>query len=61
MTESGGPLPDKTEKALEGIGVGVVAVLVVIGVCAVITIIALALLGPAIGNVFSNVIIDSNF
>jgi len=61
VTPSEGPLPDKTEKALEGIGIGVLAVLAVLGVCAVITIITLALLGPAIGRVFSNTIIEGNF
>ena len=58
MTQPEGPLPSRTEKLLESLGIGVVGILVIFLVCAVVAVVALALLGPAIGNVFSNVILS---
>ena len=59
MTPVEQPPQDNTGKILGGIGIGL-GVLVVIFLCcivvAVTTIVVLALLGPAIGGVFSNII-----
>ena len=58
MTPTEGQTKDSTGKVVGGVGIGIGA-LVGIGVCcilvAVMTIVILALLGPAIGNVFSDI------
>ena len=61
MSQSDGPLPNKAEKWAVGLGIGIVGLLVILFVCAIVTIAVLTLLGPAIGNVFSGVISDSGF
>jgi hypothetical protein len=48
MSPSEGPLADKTEKALLGIGIGALVAVAACGACAVAAIIVLALLGPVI-------------
>lgn len=50
MTESGGPLPDRTEKALQGIGIGVLIVVAACVACAAVVIV-LAFFGLSIGSV----------
>ena len=50
MTQSEGPLPDKTEKALQGIGIGVLIAVAACGACAAVVIV-LALFGLSIGSV----------
>ncbi len=59
MTPVEQPPKDNTGKILGGIGIGL-GVLAVVSLCCVLvaftTIVVLALLGPAIGGVFSNII-----
>lgn len=61
MTQSDGPLPNRAEKWVEGLGIGIVGLLIILFVCAVLTVVVLTLLSPAIGNVFSSITTDSNF
>ena len=61
MTQSDGPLPNRAEKWAEGLGIGIIGLLVILFACGIVMLVVLTLLGPAIGNVFSGVIADSNF
>ena len=59
MTPSDGQPADNTGKIIGGIGIGVGVLVAIVLLCILVacgTIVLLALLGPAIGNVFSNII-----
>lgn len=59
MTPSDGQPADSTGKIIGGIGIGVGVLVVMFLFCILVacgTIVILALLGPAIGNVFSSII-----
>lgn len=51
---------EREEKSLNrerNITIAIGVILLVLVVCAIFTVVALALLGPAIGNIFSNIVV----
>lgn len=58
MESQPAPQPDNTPKIIIAVVVGLVICCALVLIIPVVTIVILALLGPAIGNVFSDIILD---